>query len=136
MNTIDNLDPTTVKERLKTRKETQQKETTEEGIEEEKEATQLLMNFKIMLNSFAITVVNDSKDYEIPVMMMKIGDVGGDVVMTENDAKVNFGLWMVAEYYNAQLTVWEPVLEKWDVNLTVNQEKRDRIVRIEKRNDF
>ena len=136
MNAFDNLVPREVKERLKTRKETQQKETTEEGIEEEKEATQLLMNFKIMLNSFAITVVNDSKDYEIPVMMMKIGDVGGDVVMTENDAKVNFGLWMVAEYYNAQLTVWEPVLEKWDVNLTVNQEKRDRIVRIEKRNDF
>lgn len=128
MNAYINLLPFEVRERLKEKKEQKPVEKVEKESVESKEARELLLNFKVMLNSFSVTVVNDTSDYEIPIMMVKVGDVGGDIVMTENDSKMEFGFWMVAEYYNVQLTVWEPVLEKWDLKLQVNQEKRDRIV--------
>ena len=35
---------------------------------------------------------------------------------------------LFAEYYNEQRTVWEPVLEKWEVELTVHEDPRDRVV--------
>lgn len=130
MNAYMNLLPFEVRERMKEKKEQKPIEKVEKELVEPKQARELLLNFKVMLNSFSITVVNDTSDYEIPIMMMKIGDVGGDIVMTENDSKMEFGFWMVAEYYNVQLTVWEPVLEKWDLKLQVNQEKRDRIVSV------
>lgn len=128
MNAYMNLLPFEVKERLKEKKAQKPAENVGKELVESKKIQELLLNFKVMLNSFSITVVNDTCDYEIPIMMIKIGDVGGDIVMTENDSKMEFGFWMVAEYYNVQLTVWEPVLEKWDLKLQVNQEKRDRIV--------
>lgn len=130
MNAYMNLLPFEVRERMKEKKEQKPIEKMEKELVEPKQARELLLNFKVMLNSFSITVVNDTSDYEIPIMMMKVGDVGGDIVMTENDSKMDFGFWMVAEYYNVQLTVWEPVLEKWDLKLQVNQEKRDRIVSV------
>ena len=130
MNAYMNLLPFEVRERMKEKKEQKPIEKVEKELVEPKQARELLLNFKVMLNSFSITVVNDTSDYEIPIMMMKIGDVGGDIVMTENDSKMEFGFWMIAEYYNVQLTVWEPVLEKWDLKLQVNQEKRDRIVSV------
>ena len=130
MNAYMNLLPFEVRERMKEKKEQKPIEKVEKELVEPKQVRELLLNFKVMLNSFSITVVNDTSDYEIPIMMMKIGDVGGDIVMTENDSKMEFGFWMVAEYYNVQLTVWEPVLEKWDLKLQVNQEKRDRIVSV------
>ena len=75
-----------------------------------------------------VTVVNDTKDYEIPVMQVVVGDVAGDVTRANGVLSVTTTMSLFAEYYNEALTVWEPVLEKWEMELTLVQEPRDRVV--------
>lgn len=84
--------------------------------------------FKAIINSLSVTVVNDTKDYEIPVMQVVVGDVAGDVTRANGVLSVTTTMSLFAEYYNEALTVWEPVLEKWEVELTLVQEPRDRVV--------
>ena len=86
------------------------------------------IDFKAIINSVSITVVNDTKDFEIPVMQVVVGDMTGDVTRRSGEMDVMMHMSLFAEYYNEQRTVWEPVLEKWEVELTVHEDPRDRVV--------
>ena len=86
------------------------------------------IDFKAIINSVSITVVNDTKDFEIPVMQVVVGDMTGDVTRRSGEMDVTMHMSLFAEYYNEQRTVWEPVLEKWEVKLTVHEDPRDRVV--------
>ena len=86
------------------------------------------INFKAIINSVSITVVNDTKDFEIPVMQMVVGDMTGDVIRRSGEMDVTMQMSLFAEYYNEQRSVWEPVLEKWEMELAVHEDPRDRVV--------
>ena len=82
------------------------------------------IDFKAIINSVSI----DTKDFEIPVMQVVVGDMTGDVTRRSGEMDVMMHMSLFAEYYNEQRTVWEPVLEKWEVELTVHEDPRDRVV--------
>lgn len=86
------------------------------------------IDFKAIINSVSVTVVNDTKDFEIPVMQVVVGDMTGDVTRRSGEMDVTMRMSLFAEYYNEQRTVWEPVLEKWEVELAVHEDPRDRVV--------
>ena len=93
------------------------------------------IDFKAIINSVSITVVNDTKDFEIPVMQVVVGDMTGDVTRRSGEMDVTMRMSLFAEYYNEQRTVWEPVLEKWEVELAVHEDPRDRVVGVFSVND-
>ena len=119
----------------KEKKEHREKgERTEREVREDKGLVADI-DFKAIINSVSITVVNDTKDFEIPVMQVVVGDMTGDVTRRSGEMDVTMHMSLFAEYYNEQRTVWEPVLEKWEVELAVHEDPRDRVVGVFSVND-
>lgn len=123
-----NLIPKEVKEQMKEQKEqTEEKEKTEENKTEEKKV-EMDLSLKAIMNSITITIVNDTKDFELPVMQLVIGDVSASVDRNMDKMTIDCTLSVAADYYNGDYTVWEPVIEKWEIQALIEQESRDRVI--------
>lgn len=124
LNAMNNLIPEKVM-----KKESKPEEKKEEEVKEKESRSSIpTVIFRACLNALSVTVVNDTKEFELPVLQLDITDLSAALDMKPDLTTVEATLSVAADYYNAALTVWEPVLEKWSLQVSAEQEPRDRVV--------
>lgn len=86
------------------------------------------ITFFISLNQVSVIVVNDTTNAEIPVLQCAVDSTYGRIEMTSDWMLVSTDFSWSADYYDPSLSVWEPVLEKWQLQFKLEREPRGRIL--------
>ena len=61
-------------------------------------------------------------------MQIILGDLNASLEQNPDLMTIEASLSLLADYYNESLTVWEPVIEKWELHCLMEQESRERVI--------
>jgi hypothetical protein len=73
----------------------------------------------VNLGSFSLVGINDFKGQNVPVVRFTLDDTNYHSESKENISSGDGSLKASAEFYNPQLSLWEPILDRWHPSLSL-----------------
>lgn len=73
----------------------------------------------VNMGSFSLVGINDFKGQNVPVVRFTLDDTNYHSESKENISSGEGSLKASAEFYNPQLSLWEPILDRWHPSLSL-----------------